>query len=103
MALQPRAPATGSPSPYVFATSQAFEGNDGPWSTVVIRVGTPEQIFHVLISTNGQETWVPVPEGCLDTDPSNCGELRGVLQFRNQRSNGFQVNSVSYANGTRQA
>ncbi|RDW76161.1 hypothetical protein BP5796_06982 [Coleophoma crateriformis] len=93
MALQPRSSAT--PVPFSFAPSQAWEGNDGPWSTFVIRVGTPEQVFHVLISTIGQETWVPVPEGCLDTDPSNCGALRGVMPFQNQASSGFQINASS--------
>lgn len=91
MALQPR--ATTAPKPFSFAPSQAFEGNDGSWSTFVIRVGTPEQVFHVLISTAGQETWVPVPEGCLFTDPSNCGALRGVEPYLSQPSDGFQVNA----------
>ncbi|KAE8441242.1 hypothetical protein EG329_005606 [Mollisiaceae sp. DMI_Dod_QoI] len=61
MGSQPR--ATTIPAPFSFGTSQAFEGNDGSWSTFVIRVGTPEQVFHVMISTAGQETWVPVPQG----------------------------------------
>ncbi|CZR56304.1 uncharacterized protein PAC_06192 [Phialocephala subalpina] len=91
MALQPR--ATTAPKPFSFAPSQAFEGNDGSWSTFAIRVGTPEQIFHVLISTAGQETWVPVPQGCLSTDPSNCGALRGVMPYLSQPSDGFQVNA----------
>jgi len=92
MALQLR--ATTTPAPISFSPSQAFEGNDGPWSTFVIRVGTPAQIFRVLISTTSEETWIPVPEGCLSTDPSNCGALRGVEQFQNLPSSGFQVNSV---------
>lgn len=94
MALQPR--AMTAPKPFSFAPSQAFEGNDGSWSTFVIRVGTPEQVFHVLISTAGQETWVPVPEGCLPTDPNNCGALRGVEPYLSQPSDGFQVNAVSF-------
>lgn len=98
LVLQSRATTTFTltgPTPISVATSQAFEGNDGSWSTFVIRVGTPEQIFHVLISTNGQETWVPVPEGCISSDPSNCGQLRGVLPFRNVQGTGFLVNAVS--------
>ncbi len=90
MSSQPSSAA----KPFSFSPSQAWEGNDGPWSTFVITVGTPEQVFHVLISTAGQETWVPLPQGCLPTDPSNCGSLRGVLPFLNQPSDGFQVNSV---------
>ncbi|KAL3427887.1 eukaryotic aspartyl protease [Phlyctema vagabunda] len=93
MALQPR--IATRPAPITFAPSQAFEGNDGPWSTFVIRIGTPEQVFHVHISTASQETWIPVPEGCLSTDPSDCGALRGAMPFQNQPSNGFQVDASS--------
>jgi len=82
------------PEPFSWSPSQAFEGNDGSWSTFVVRIGEPDQDFHVLISTAGQETWVPVIDGCLPTDPSNCGALRGVLPFNNQYSGGFQVNAV---------
>ncbi|RDW59437.1 hypothetical protein BP6252_12524 [Coleophoma cylindrospora] len=93
MALRPR--ATTVPAAISFAPSQEFQGNDGPWSTFVITVGTPAQVFHVLITTAGQETWVPVPEGCLSTDPSDCGALRGALPFDNVPSNGFDVNASS--------
>jgi hypothetical protein len=94
MALQPR--ATTTPTPFSYAPSQQFEGNDGSWSTFVLRVGTPEQVFHVLISTAGQEIWVPPADGCLPTDPSNCGALRGVYPFQNQASGGFQSESVCF-------
>ncbi|RDW65184.1 hypothetical protein BP5796_09876 [Coleophoma crateriformis] len=98
IALQPR--ATTVPAAISFAPSQEFQGNDGPWSTFVITVGTPAQVFHVLITTAGQETWVPVPEGCLSTDPSDCGALHcgeqvGALPFDNVPSNGFDVNASS--------
>jgi len=83
------------PAPFVFSSSQAWDGNDGSWSTFIIRVGTPEQDFRVLPSTAGQETWVPVPEGCLSSDPSNCGTLRGVYPFDGQQSTGFQYNQSS--------
>ncbi|KAK2628788.1 hypothetical protein QTJ16_001891 [Diplocarpon rosae] len=91
MALQVRKPSV---EPVSFAPSQVWEGNDGPWSTFAIRVGTPEQIFRILVSTTSQETWVPVPEGCTSSDPTDCGALRGVLAFQNQPSSGFQVNKV---------
>jgi hypothetical protein len=81
--------------PFSFAKSELFEGNDGKWSTFVIRVGTPHQDFRVLISTAWQETLIPVSDGCLTTDPSNCGDLRGVQVFQNQPSGGFQVNASS--------
>ncbi len=86
-----------TPEPLSIAPSQAWEGNDGPWSTFALRVGTPEQVFHVLISTAGQESWIPLPEGCLPLDPRNCGSLRGALPFKNQASSGFQINAVRYS------
>jgi hypothetical protein len=86
--------STTLPEPFSWSPSQAFEGNDGSWSTFVVRIGEPDQDFHVLISTASQETWVPVIDGCLPTDPANCGALRGVLPFNSQYSGGFQVNMV---------
>ena len=40
-------------------------------------MGTPAQDVEILISTTSQETLVVLPEGCLSSDPSNCGSLRG--------------------------
>ena len=53
------------------------DGNDGPWSTFVIRVGTPPQVLKVLASTTVPETWVVSNEGCLTTDPTDCPDSRG--------------------------
>ena len=36
--------------------SQIWDGNDGAWSTFIIRIGTPAQYFRVLPSTNSEET-----------------------------------------------
>jgi len=94
MELQERAAKT--PKPLSFSPSQLFEGNDGSWSTFVVRIGTPAQTFRVLISTSGQETWIPLSEGCTDVDPDNCGELRGVQPFQNGPSNGFKTNQVNH-------
>ena len=41
-----------------------WDGNDGGWSTFAISVGTPAQIFRVLPSTNGLETWIPIADNC---------------------------------------
>lgn len=81
--------------PFVFSPSQAWDGNDGRWSTFIVRVGTPEQNFRILPGTSGQETLLPVPEGCTDSDPSNCGSLRGAYPFNGKDSSGFQVNASS--------
>ncbi|KAF2814039.1 acid protease [Mytilinidion resinicola] len=83
------------PAPLVFSPSQSWDGNDGSWSTFTIRVGTPEQNFRVLPSTSGQEIWVPVPEGCISTDPSDCGDLRGVYPYDGKASSGFLANQSS--------
>lgn len=37
--LLPQAPSL--PAPIVIPASQDFDGNDGPWSSFVIQVGTP--------------------------------------------------------------
>lgn len=66
--------------------SQAWEGNDGPWSTFVIRVGTPARVLKVLASTTVPETWIVSNQGCLTTDPTNCPDSRG---------NTFNVNASS--------
>lgn len=81
-----------APAPVVFAPSQAWDGNNGIWSTFVLRIGAPEQTFKVLPSTMSNEILIPVPEGCLETDPENCGTLRGVYPFQGEYSSGFQYN-----------
>ena len=52
------------------------DGDDGPWSTFTIRVGTPFQDVRVLISTGNALTWVVEPGGCLASD-LQCGNNRG--------------------------
>jgi hypothetical protein len=53
------------------------EGNDGPWSTFTIEIGTPAQSVNVLVSTASYQTWGVDPEGCTSTDPSDCSTQRG--------------------------
>lgn len=86
---------SNAPEPFVFAASQTWDGNDGRWSTFIVRIGTPEQNFRVLPATSGHETLIPVPEGCTDSDPSDCGSLRGAYPFNGQDSSGFLVNASS--------
>jgi hypothetical protein len=86
---------SSAPQPFVFSPSQAWDGNDGRWSSFIVRVGTPEQSFRVFPATGGHETLIPVPEGCTHTDPSNCGSLRGAYPFNGKDSNGFLVNASS--------
>lgn len=55
------------------------DGNDGPWSTFVVRVGNPSQTLRVLASTTISETWVVLVDGCTPQDGSNCVNSRGNL------------------------
>ncbi|KAI9855176.1 MAG: hypothetical protein M1813_000535 [Trichoglossum hirsutum] len=72
--------------------SQNWIGNDGPWSTFTLRVGTPAQKVDVLISTAGFETWAIAPEGCTHNDPPDCPTRRGGL-FDNTASSTWQSQS----------
>ncbi|EOD45409.1 putative peptidase aspartic protein [Neofusicoccum parvum UCRNP2] len=92
-ALRPR--QDPAPSPYTVPNTGQWDGNDGQWSTFRLSVGTPPQDFRVLVSTRGHETWVPVPEGCTASDPSDCASERGTDTFRGQASAGFQTNQSS--------
>ena len=55
------------------------DGDYGSWSSFALRVGTPEQVVRVLISTAGQATWVVIPVGCLNSTISTCDQSRGGL------------------------
>ncbi len=59
------------------------DGNDGPWSTFVVRVGNPPQTLRVLASTTIPETWVVLPDGCTPQDGKNCPDARGNLFHQN--------------------
>jgi hypothetical protein len=96
MSIAPRATTFTNPEPYVVPPSQDFDGNDGAWSTFKISVGTPGQDFRVLASTKSGETYVIVPEGCIEgVDGPNCSKLRGAERFQASQSPGFQVNASS--------
>ena len=69
-----------SPQAYSVPPSQVWDGNDGAWSTFVIRVGNPAQYFRVLPATSHDETWVPAPENCANGQ-AWCGNPRGVEPF----------------------
>jgi hypothetical protein len=86
--MEPRS-ESGIPSPINIAPSREWNGNDGNWSTFVLRVGTPEQNFKVLPASDISEVLLPVAEGCTSSDSPDCGALRGAYQFNGQPSNGF--------------
>jgi len=85
-----------NPSPFIFAPSQYWDGNDGKWSSFSIRVGTPEQNFRVLPATNTGDTIIPIVDGCEnEDDPPDCGNRRGVYSFEGDPSQGFVTNESS--------
>lgn len=54
------------------------DGNDGPWSSFFIQVGTPAQALRVLVSTAISTTWVIISAGCpasVTTCPSGRGGI----------------------------
>lgn len=90
--LSPRAPYL--PGPIVIPASQDFDGNDGPWSSFVVQVGTPAQNVKTLISTAGYQTWAVLPQGCTSSDPPTCSISRGG-EFRPNESTTWLANNVT--------
>ncbi|KAI0426730.1 aspartic peptidase domain-containing protein [Xylaria sp. FL1042] len=79
------------PAALVISPSEYFEGNDGPWSTFNLRVGTPEQDVRVIVSTASPESFVVLSDyGCsasvFDAVPPNCAVSRGNLLNSNGSS-----------------
>ncbi|SLM40392.1 Aspartic peptidase domain [Lasallia pustulata] len=72
------------PAPVVIPPSQDWDGNDGPWSSFTLQVGTPAQDVKVFVSTPGFQTWVVLPQGCTASDPADCSTLRGGEFLTNQ-------------------
>ncbi|KAL8946646.1 MAG: hypothetical protein Q9222_006987 [Ikaeria aurantiellina] len=108
LAIVPRAAKSSLPKPISVAPSQYWEGDDGPWSSFTLQVGTPVQDVRVFISTASQVSWVVLEgQGCRAND-ATCASARGGLFNMNAsstwRSNGFwqlgnERNLGIYANG----
>lgn len=62
------------------------DGNDGPWSTFTLGIGSPPQYVRVLVSTTCPQPWAVDPLGCTASDPPNCGFKRGNRFDKNQSS-----------------
>ncbi|EKD17431.1 uncharacterized protein L3040_005033 [Drepanopeziza brunnea f. sp. 'multigermtubi'] len=56
--------------------SEKWYGDDGTWSAVSLRVGTPQQWIDVMVSTASSETWVVGDGGCGPGD-TQCVFTRG--------------------------
>ena len=86
--LQSRAITTNYTQAFSLTPSGNWDGNDGAWSTFMIRVGTPAQLFRVLPSTSGTETWIPISDNC-NAGSSWCGNARGVEPFNGAGASPF--------------
>ncbi|KAI0439629.1 acid protease [Xylaria telfairii] len=80
----------------VISPSEYFEGNDGPWSTFNLRVGTPEQDVRAIVSTASPESFVVLSDyGCstsvFEAVPDNCAVSRGMLFNPNQSSSWHEL------------
>jgi hypothetical protein len=71
-----------TPEPLNVAPSQEWNGNDGNWSTFIVRVGTPEQMFNVLPASATGEILVPIAECNEDDSPACSNPDGGVLPGR---------------------
>ena len=75
--LPRRAAPPSLPAPISIVPTFEFDGNDGPWSTFPIKIGTPPQTVKALVSTASSQTWAVLPQGCTPKDPANCTTARG--------------------------
>ncbi|OCK76062.1 acid protease [Lepidopterella palustris CBS 459.81] len=87
----------GLPDPLSLPPSQYWDGDDGPWSTFLVQVGTPPQQVRLLPATGESSTWVVLPEGCTSTGPVDCPNLRG-FEFSINLSSTWQNNAIYQLN-----
>ncbi|RFU30155.1 hypothetical protein B7463_g6169, partial [Scytalidium lignicola] len=65
--------------------STSWYGDDGSWSAVSLRVGSPPQWVDVMVSTVSAEAWVIGTGGCNNND-TMCSTLRGGVFDSNSSS-----------------
>ena len=86
--LFPRQSNASIPEAISIAPSQYWEGNDGPWSTFPLQVGTGAvgglQNVRVLVSTAVYAIWTVGAEGCPNNFVTDCSKNRGGLFLTNQ-------------------
>ncbi|KAH7110861.1 aspartic peptidase domain-containing protein [Dendryphion nanum] len=81
-----------NPAPIELTPTGTWDGNDGQWSTFLLRAGTPEQDFRVLPTWVTSSVILPGSGGCVESDPPDCGPRRGVNPSQGHQSSGFQAN-----------
>ncbi|CZR51260.1 uncharacterized protein PAC_01135 [Phialocephala subalpina] len=81
-------------TPLVIPPSQMWDGNDGPWSSFFLRVGSPPQTVRVLVSTSSNQPLVVLPDGC-SSEVSSCGDDRGGIFQTNTSTTWTSRNSTA--------
>ncbi|KAI4204689.1 MAG: hypothetical protein LQ350_001004 [Teloschistes chrysophthalmus] len=62
------------------------DGDDGPWSSFTLQVGTPAQDIRTFVSTSSQVSWIVLQDvGCTASDKA-CASARGGLFNMNTSS-----------------
>lgn len=82
--------------------SPTWYGDDGTWSAVSIRVGSPQQWIDVLVNTVSSETWIPGAGSCVVNDTlcvSNKGGIFSPLKSSTWQEEGFFDLGVDYQLG----
>ncbi|KAG8529399.1 uncharacterized protein KY384_006036 [Bacidia gigantensis] len=70
-----------------------MDGDDGPWSSFTIQIGTPIQNVRVFVSPAGSGAWVVSDAGCVE-DQGSCQEDRGRT-FDPHRSTSYSHHGTS--------
>lgn len=68
--------------------AESRDGDDGPWSSFFVQVGTPVQNVRVFVSTGDDYTLVVSTDGCATGD-TKCATARGDL-FNPNKSTSWQ-------------
>lgn len=81
------------PAPISVAPDQNWDGIDGKWNTISLRVGEPAQLIRVYVSTASQQTWVVHATACVQNTTDDAtgavteGEDRTCYESRGRTFN----------------
>lgn len=76
--------STSIPAAIEIAPSQYWDGNDGPWSSFPLQIGTPAQNIRAFVSTAAGTTLSIGANGCPENYTADCNNLRGFLFLPNE-------------------
>lgn len=65
LCLAAAAPAPSAAEPISVQHTQNWDGIDGSWNTIPLRIGSPEQFTRAFVSTASQQTWAIFDQACI--------------------------------------